>query len=171
MPMEKNDAALRPHVARSLLCSRVIATTLNWSNNGRCVGVFLPECRQRCRLFSGSRSPGAHSFSSQCSGRPERGAAERRLGVLTCNLCALSPSALMWGHKQRGAKTSSVHKPTCTVFKLARSQVSNFYVWKWTHTILNSMQSQRSQNVRSCCMSLSLSPHVAWLHKTSRKQQ
>ncbi|XP_049916729.1 growth hormone releasing hormone receptor 2 [Epinephelus moara] len=37
----------------------------------------------RCRRLaaSGSRSPGSHGFSSQCSGRPERGAVERRGAV------------------------------------------------------------------------------------------
>lgn len=60
--------------------------------------VFLPECRQRCCLFSGSRSPGAHSFWSQCSCRPEGGAAQRSDDWLswnaTCLLsAAFSPSA------------------------------------------------------------------------------
>lgn len=44
----------------------------------RVAGCFLPGCRRRRRLFSGSRSRGAHGFSSQCGDGPERGAAEPR---------------------------------------------------------------------------------------------
>lgn len=93
-------------------CEVPLSLRSHWicRNKRNMSGLFLPECRQRCCVFSGSRSPGSHGFSSQCSGRPERGAVERRGAVTGCPemqpVCSQPPSWSHGGCKQRHATTS-----------------------------------------------------------------
>ncbi|KAM3591864.1 uncharacterized protein V6R79_008797 [Siganus canaliculatus] len=58
MPMQIYDAPLAPRLGRSPGRVDADAPRSDSAGKGGNVGVFLPECRQRCRLVSGSRSPG-----------------------------------------------------------------------------------------------------------------